>query len=114
MIFDAEHFFDGFRANPEYALDCLKAAQEGGADWIVLCDTNGGRLPGDIRDALSHVNRAVKTPLGIHCHNDGELAVANTLAGVEMGVRPSTGHDQRFWRALRQRESDFRDRQSCS
>ncbi|HEX6801872.1 MAG TPA: citramalate synthase, partial [Candidatus Binatia bacterium] len=51
VIFDAEHFFDGFRANPEYAIDCLKAAEEGGADWIVLCETNGGRLPGDIRDA---------------------------------------------------------------
>ena len=91
VIFDAEHFFDGFRANPDYALACLKAAQEGGADWIVLCDTNGGRLPGDIREALSHVNRTVKTPLGIHCHNDGELAVANTLAGVEMGVTQVQG-----------------------
>jgi 2-isopropylmalate synthase len=91
VMFDAEHFFDGFRANPDYALECLKAAREGGADWIVLCDTNGGRLPGDIREALSHVNRSVKTPLGIHCHNDGELAVANTLAGVEMGVTQVQG-----------------------
>jgi len=91
VIFDAEHFFDGFRANPDYALACLKAAQEGGADWIVLCDTNGGRLPGEIREALSHVNRTVKTPLGIHCHNDSELAVANTLAGVEMGVTQVQG-----------------------
>jgi 2-isopropylmalate synthase len=91
VIFDAEHFFDGFRANPDYAIECLKAAQEGGADWIVLCETNGGRLPGEIRDALTQVNRAVKTPLGIHCHNDGELAVANTLAGVEMGVTQVQG-----------------------
>jgi 2-isopropylmalate synthase len=91
VIFDAEHFFDGFRANPDYALECLKAAQDGGADWIVLCDTNGGRLPGDIREALTHVNRTVKTPIGIHCHNDGELAVANTLAGVEMGVSQVQG-----------------------
>lgn len=91
VIFDAEHFFDGFRANPDYAIECLKAAQEGGADWIVLCETNGGRLPGDIREALTQVNRAVKTPLGIHCHNDGELAVANTLAGVEMGVTQVQG-----------------------
>jgi 2-isopropylmalate synthase len=91
VIFDAEHFFDGFRANPDYALACLKAAQEGGADWIVLCDTNGGRLPGDIREALSHVNRTVKTPIGIHCHNDSELAVANTLAAVEMGVTQVQG-----------------------
>ena len=91
VIFDAEHFFDGFRANPDYAIECLKAAQDGGADWIVLCETNGGRLPGDIREALTQVNRAVKTPLGIHCHNDGELAVANTLAGVEMGVTQVQG-----------------------
>ncbi len=91
VIFDAEHFFDGFRANPDYAIDCLKAAQQGGADWIVLCETNGGRLPGDIREALTHVNRMIKTPLGIHCHNDGELAVANTLAGVEMGVTQVQG-----------------------
>jgi len=91
VVFDAEHFFDGFRANPEYAIECLAAAQEGGADWIVLCETNGGRLPGDIRDALNHVNRVIKTPLGIHCHNDGELAVANTMAGVEMGVTQVQG-----------------------
>ncbi|MGZ8489365.1 MAG: citramalate synthase [Candidatus Binatia bacterium] len=91
VIFDAEHFFDGFRANPDYAIECLKAAQDGGADWIVLCETNGGRLPGEIREALTQVNRAVKTPLGIHCHNDGELAVANTLAGVEMGVTQVQG-----------------------
>jgi len=91
VIFDAEHFFDGFRANPDYALECLKAAQEGGADWIVLCETNGGRLPGEIREALTQVNRAIKTPLGIHCHNDGELAVANTLVGVEMGVTQIQG-----------------------
>jgi 2-isopropylmalate synthase len=91
VIFDAEHFFDGFRANPDYAIDCLKAAQEGGADWIVLCETNGGRLPDDIRSALAKVNRSIKTPLGIHCHNDGELAVANTLAGVELGVTQVQG-----------------------
>ncbi|HEX9787532.1 MAG TPA: citramalate synthase [Candidatus Binatia bacterium] len=91
VIFDAEHFFDGFRANPEYALECLKAAEEGGADWIVLCETNGGRLPGDVRDALQHVNRMITTPLGIHCHNDGELAVANTLAGVEGGATQVQG-----------------------
>ena len=91
VIFDAEHYFDGFRANPDYAIECIKAAQEGGADWIVLCETNGGRLPGEIREALTQVNRAVKTPLGIHCHNDGELAVANTLAGVEMGVTQVQG-----------------------
>jgi 2-isopropylmalate synthase len=91
VIFDAEHFFDGFRSNPEYALECLQAAREGGADWIVLCDTNGGRLPGEIRQAIGAVNKAVTTPLGIHCHNDGELAVANTMAAVEMGARQVQG-----------------------
>jgi len=91
VIFDAEHFFDGFRSNPEFALECLQAAQDGGADWIVLCDTNGGRTPTDIRAALERVKQAVNTPLGIHCHNDGELAVANTMAGVEMGVRQVQG-----------------------
>jgi 2-isopropylmalate synthase len=91
VVFDAEHFFDGFRANPEYALACLNAAQEGGADWIVLCETNGGRLPGEIRDALNHVNQAITRPLGIHCHNDGELAVANTLTAVEVGATQVQG-----------------------
>jgi 2-isopropylmalate synthase len=91
VVFDAEHFFDGFRANPEYALACVKAAQEGGADWIVLCETNGGRLPGEIRDALNHVNQAITRPLGIHCHNDGELAVANTLTAVEVGATQVQG-----------------------
>ncbi len=91
VVFDAEHFFDGYRSNPEYALECLKAAEEGGADWIVLCDTNGGRLPGDIRDAIAVLKGATTGHLGIHCHNDGELAVANTLAAVEMGVRQVQG-----------------------
>jgi 2-isopropylmalate synthase len=91
VIFDAEHFFDGYRSNPEYALECLKAAQEGGADWIVLCDTNGGRLPSDITEAITRVKNLISKPLGIHCHNDGELAVANTLAAVEMGVRQVQG-----------------------
>lgn len=91
VIFDAEHFFDGYRSNPEHAVDCLKAAAEGGADWIVLCDTNGGRLPGEIRAAIAALKGVISTPLGIHCHNDGELAVANTLTAVEMGVRQVQG-----------------------
>ena len=91
VIFDAEHFFDGYRSNPEYTLECLKAAEEGGADCIVLCDTNGGRLPSDITEAIASLKGVISKPLGIHCHNDGELAVANTMAAVEMGVRQVQG-----------------------
>jgi 2-isopropylmalate synthase len=91
VIFDAEHFFDGYHSNPDYALDCLKAAEEGGADWIVLCDTNGGSLPVGIEAAVAAVRKVVKKPLGIHCHNDGELAVANTLAAVASGARQVQG-----------------------
>jgi 2-isopropylmalate synthase len=86
VIYDAEHFFDGYAANPEYALQTLRAAEEGGADLIVLCDTNGGNLPAQIQSAIRHVQSTVKLPLGIHCHNDSEMAVANTLAAVESGV----------------------------
>jgi 2-isopropylmalate synthase len=86
VMFDAEHFFDGFRANREYALATLKAAETGGAHWLVLCDTNGGTLPADLVAIVQAVKRAVKTPLGIHVHNDAECAVANSLAAVLEGV----------------------------
>ncbi|MDD5670757.1 MAG: citramalate synthase [Candidatus Omnitrophica bacterium] len=85
VIFDAEHFFDGFKANPKYAVDCLKQAARAGADNLTLCDTNGGALPHEIRHAILHVKRSLRVPLGIHCHNDSELAVANTLAAVGEG-----------------------------
>lgn len=83
--FDAEHFFEGLRHNRPYALECLKAAEEGGADWICLCDTNGGSLPRDIEAAVRQVRELVETPLGIHTHNDSDLAVANTLVAVDAG-----------------------------
>lgn len=86
VIYDAEHFFDGFCANPEYALKAIQAAARAGADNISLCETNGGRLPHEIRHAILRVKRAVKTPLGIHVHNDGELGVANSLQAVGEGV----------------------------
>jgi 2-isopropylmalate synthase len=92
VIYDAEHFFDGFRANPEYALATLNAALEGGADVLTLCDTNGGSLPWQIQDALEQVR--AKFPhavIGIHTHNDGELAVANTLAAVQVGATQVQG-----------------------
>lgn len=86
VIYDAEHFFDGFRHNPEYAIESVRAAAAGGADLICLCDTNGGRLPADIAAGVDAVRAAVKTPIGIHCHNDGDLAVANSLTAVEHGA----------------------------
>jgi 2-isopropylmalate synthase len=86
VVYDAEHFFDGYRSNPEYAIDTLRAAVAGGAHRIVLCDTNGGSLPEDVSEATRVVAQHIKVPLGIHCHNDGELAVANTLAAVLAGA----------------------------
>lgn len=91
-IFDAEHFFDGYKANPEYALDTLRVAFEGGASWLVLCDTNGGSLPSEVYKIVSAVKKALpKAQLGVHCHNDTEQAVSNSLAAVEAGVRQVQG-----------------------
>ncbi|KAA9008926.1 citramalate synthase [Histidinibacterium aquaticum] len=90
---DAEHFFDGWKANRVYALSCLMAALEGGADWVVLCDTNGGTLPAEIGRIVGEVI-AAGVPggkLGIHCHNDTETAVAGSLAAVEAGARQIQG-----------------------
>jgi 2-isopropylmalate synthase len=86
VIFDAEHFFDGFKRNPEYALKSLEAAQLGGADLLVLCDTNGGTLPSEMAAIIDHVKENVSIPLGIHAHNDSETAVANSLLAVEAGA----------------------------
>lgn len=86
VIYDAEHFFDGFKANPEFALKTIRAAQEAGASLIVPCDTNGGTLPDGIIAALQEARRVLDIPVGIHCHNDCELAVANSLAAVDHGA----------------------------
>lgn len=87
VIYDAEHFFDGYKANPDYAIKTLKAAFEGGADTIVLCDTNGGSFPNEVFEITSNVVKELpKAQIGIHTHNDGEMAVANTLMAVEAGV----------------------------
>ena len=91
VIYDAEHFFDGYAANPHYAIQTLLAAERGGADWIVLCDTNGGTLTSRLVKAIAAVKQAVAIPLGIHAHNDSELAVANSLAAVEGGARQVQG-----------------------
>ena len=85
--FDAEHFFDGFRQDPDYALQSLRSAARAGADSLVLCDTNGGAMTADVLRAIAAVREAApEATLGIHCHNDCELAVANSLAAVEAGV----------------------------
>ncbi len=91
VFYDAEHFFDGYRANPEYALQTLRAAETGGATCLILCDTNGGTMPEFIAEVVAVVCKAVKVQVGIHCHNDCELAVANTLAGVRAGATQVQG-----------------------
>jgi|CXWL01.1.fsa_nt_gi 2-isopropylmalate synthase len=91
-LYDAEHFFDGYKSNPEFAIDCLKAAFYAGARWIVLCDTNGGSLPFDIEKIVGEVVKHIPNKnLGIHCHNDTDNAVANSLSAVRAGVRQVQG-----------------------
>ncbi|MDE3079745.1 MAG: citramalate synthase, partial [Paracoccaceae bacterium] len=92
-LFDAEHFFDGWKSDPAHALDCLRAAAEAGARWIVLCDTNGGTLPAEVGRIVGEVIAAglPGDRLGIHCHNDTESAVAASLAAVDAGVRQIQG-----------------------
>ncbi len=91
VFFDAEHFFDGFKTNPDYSLRCLEAAADAGAGCLVLCDTNGGSLPDEIAAAIRVVRDKTSVTLGIHTHNDGGLAVANTLAAVAGGVSQVQG-----------------------
>ena len=86
MIYDAEHFFDGYQADPAYALETLRAAVRGGAETVVLCDTNGGSMPWEIAAICAEVRGAIAHPLGIHTHNDGECAVANSLAAIREGA----------------------------
>ena len=91
-LIDCEHFFDGFKANPDYALSCVKTALDAGARWVVLCDTNGGTMPSEVRDIVAKVlSVAPGERLGIHAHDDTGQAVANTLAAVEAGVRQIQG-----------------------
>ena len=92
FIFDAEHFFDGYKANPKYALSCLKAAFDQGTRWIVLCDTNGGTLPHEVTKIVTEVSKIIPGKnLGIHAHNDTGNAVANSLSAVLAGVRQIQG-----------------------
>ncbi|MFV1951930.1 MAG: citramalate synthase [Nitrospinota bacterium] len=91
VIFDAEHFFDGFKRNPEYAMKTLKKAEDAGADCIVLCDTNGGTMPHEMVSIFEKIKKDIKTPLGIHTHNDAEMAVANTIMAVISGAEQVHG-----------------------
>jgi len=91
VIFDAEHFFDGFKADPEYSLKCLKTAAEAGADVLVLCDTRGGSMPHEIAAAIDAAKGTGAKAFGIHCHNDCELAVANSIAAVQAGATQVQG-----------------------
>jgi 2-isopropylmalate synthase len=91
VFYDAEHFFDGYRHNPDYALRTLQAAEAAGASVLILCDTNGGTLPEQIAATVEGVRRAVRVEVGIHCHNDCDVAVANTLAAVARGATQVQG-----------------------
>ena len=92
FMFDAEHFFDGYKNNPQYAIDCIKTAFDEGARWIILCDTNGGTLPHEVGEIVSKVSQIIPGKnLGIHAHNDTENAVANSLTAVLSGVRQVQG-----------------------
>src|SRR5262249_973285 len=91
VIYDAEHFFDGYAAQPDYAIETLLAAARGGADWIVLCDTNGGTITSRLSEVVDLVRTRVGAPIGIHARNDSELAVANSIAAVECGAAQVQG-----------------------
>lgn len=91
VMFDAEHFFDGFARDPEYSVACLRAAVDAGSDWVVLCDTNGGSLPDTVSEVVRHVIATGINNVGVHTHNDSELAVANALAAVSAGARQVQG-----------------------
>ncbi|KAB2953476.1 citramalate synthase [Heliorestis acidaminivorans] len=91
VVFDAEHFFDGYKANPNYAKEAVLKAEQAGADWIVLCDTNGGTLPQEILSITQEMGFILRAPLGIHAHNDSDLAVANSIISVLGGARQVQG-----------------------
>jgi 2-isopropylmalate synthase len=86
VFYDAEHFFDGYKSNPEYALKTLKAAEEAGADCIILCDTNGGAMPLEIFDIINTIKENINIAIGIHCHNDSGVATANSIVAVDAGA----------------------------
>jgi 2-isopropylmalate synthase len=94
VVYDAEHFFDGYRANPQYALQTVVTAAKAGASWVVFCDTNGGTLPEQVTQVVTAAKLALAglpVQIGIHCHNDGDLATANSLAAVDAGCNQVQG-----------------------
>jgi 2-isopropylmalate synthase len=91
VMYDAEHFFDGYKANPDYALQTLRAAAEAGATVVILCDTNGGTMPERVAELVTVVKAQLSCEVGIHCHNDCDVAVANTLAAVRAGASQVQG-----------------------
>jgi 2-isopropylmalate synthase len=91
VLFDAEHFFDGYKNNPEYALKAIREAESAGADWIILCDTNGGTLPHEVRSIFEEVKKSITVKMGIHAHNDSEVAVANSLNAIQAGAEQVQG-----------------------
>jgi len=91
VFYDAEHFFDGYKANPEYAIRTLQAAEKAGASTVILCDTNGGTMPERVAECVGHAKRSLSCEIGIHCHNDCDVAVANTLAAVKAGATQVQG-----------------------
>ncbi|HSL78106.1 MAG TPA: citramalate synthase, partial [Pseudolabrys sp.] len=92
VLLDCEHFFDGYKANPKYAVACAKAAYDEGARWVVLCDTNGGTLPDEVEKIVGEVVKAIPGDhVGIHAHNDTDQAVANSFAAVRAGARQIQG-----------------------
>jgi len=91
VFYDAEHFFDGYKTNPDYALETVRRAVAAGAERVILCDTNGGTMPWEIKEICQVIQRECPVPLGIHAHNDCEMAVANSLMAIELGVRQVQG-----------------------
>ena len=91
VFFDAEHFFDGYKNNRHYAMEAIRTAEKAGAECLILCDTNGGCFPDDIKNAVEFVGENSNVDIGIHCHNDCGLAVANTLAAIDAGATQIQG-----------------------
>lgn len=91
VIFDGEHFFDGYKNNREYAMKAIKTAEEAGADCIVLCDTNGGTMPSEIAEILQHVSKETNVQIGIHCHDDCGVSVANSIIAIKNGATQVQG-----------------------